>query len=139
VNITDAEGTLIGYGNGGVNWAATLSIPSKLADVMKVTPQTGVSSQRMKRVAYPLPTARTKNDSPGHLIWKKFVPPSHPRPLYENGSIDFAIGAQSWDTTSSACSVGGWDNGNADNFFGTLIFGNTFPPVSRTICRHLIV
>jgi hypothetical protein len=127
VNITDMNGAPIGYGNGGVAWGAALSIRSKLADTTNVTPQTGVSNKLMKRIS---PFPRTEKDNLGHHFWKKLAPPSHPRPLYEKGTIDFAVGVESWNTTSSACSDGGWDNGQANDFFGTLIFGNSFLPVS---------
>jgi hypothetical protein len=48
--------------------------------------------------------------------------------LYEKGPVDFAYASQIWDTSSSQCSVGGWDNGNAKDFFGSLILGeDSFP------------
>jgi hypothetical protein len=105
VIITDAKGGNIGDGHGGVEWADTFSVYSKLADVLELVPQTGLE----KRISVP------------------------PRPLFENGPINFKLGAQSWDTSSDVCSVGKYDNGNANDFFGSLIFGDSFVPVSHSI------
>lgn len=85
---------------------------------MKVTPQTGVKNKRR--------SAR------GSLGKRAAGAPQGPRPLFEKGPVDFAIGGQSWDTTSSQCSVGAWDNGNAKDFFGALFFGDNHFPVSKT-------
>jgi len=126
VNITDAKGAVIGSGHGGIAWGATLSINSKLVDAMKVTPEKGISNKQIKRAAHPLPATGVQGGTPSHLLWKRAVGPPPPRPLYQKGPVKFAVRAQSWDTASSACSVGGWDNGNAKDFLGTLIFGDIF-------------
>jgi hypothetical protein len=55
--------------------------------------------------------------------------------LYEKGPVDFAIGSQSWDSTSSQCSVGGWDNGDASDFFAALVFGDDIIPNRQMDCK----
>ncbi|MCJ1471609.1 hypothetical protein MMC13_000249 [Lambiella insularis] len=42
---------------------------------------------------------------------------------------------RAWDSTSSQCSVGGWDNGNANDFFGALIFGDNTLPNRQMDCK----
>jgi hypothetical protein len=54
--------------------------------------------------------------------------------LFESGPVDFAYASQTWDTTSSQCSVGDWNNGNANDFFGSLIFGEDFLPNRQLDC-----
>lgn len=117
VNVTDANGGVIGSGSDKRNWAQTLSIDTKLGEPMKVTPQTGVKNKR--------------RSTKGSLGKRAAGVPQGPRPLFEKGPVDFAIGEQSWDTTSSQCSVGPWDNGNAKDFFGALFFGDDPFPVSE--------
>ena len=118
VKITDAGGTTIGSGSSKLNWAQTLDVDSTLRDVMLITPQTGVSKR-----------------SNGRSLGKRMVGAMPPRVLFESGPVQFAIGAQSWDTASSQCSVGGWDNGNAKNFFGALIFGDSYLPNRQMDCK----
>jgi len=115
VKITDASGAVVGSGSDKLKWAQTLSVRSKLGDELKVTPQTGVKSKR---------------GSVKGSLEKRLGVPQVIRPLFEKGPVGFAVGAQSWDTTSSQCSVGAWDNGNANDFFGALIFGDDPFPVS---------
>jgi hypothetical protein len=122
INISDAARVFIGNGQGGVNWGGTVSIPSKLADLLRVTPQIGLIKRSL---------------SSGHLDWKRYGEPSL-QLIYEKGPIEFTIGPQQWNTSSSACSVESWDNGCANDFFDVLIFGDTFLLVSfhSHINRH---
>jgi hypothetical protein len=67
------------------------------------------------------------------LTWKslfKRILGSGPtsRPLFENGPIQFAIGAQTWDSTSSQCSVGNWDNENFFDFINAFVGADRFMP-----------
>jgi len=118
-----------------LQWASALSVDSKLAYVMEVTPQSGVKDKRVKRTAGKLPAPEAEDDGAHHVLWKRPVAPQQPRPLHEKGPVDFAIGGQSWDTTSDACSVGGWDNGDANDFFGSLVFGDSFTPNRQMDCK----
>ena len=67
-------------------------------------------------------------------LGKRVSPAVPPRPLYEKSPVDSAIGPQSWDPTSSQCSVGAWDNGDANDFFGALIFGDDPLPNRQMDC-----
>ena len=120
VNITDPSGAVIGYNASKLNWGQGFGTDSELSDVLIVTPQTGISSKRRLRR--------------GTLIERIGVPPST-RPLFEHGPVDFALGSQTWDTSSSQCKVGGWDNGDANDFFGALIFGDDFIPNRQMDCK----
>ena len=119
LNITDTSGTkLISHNASSLNWGQPLKVGGSLPDVLSATPQTGVSNSRRS-------ASRTVN--------KRLGGPQEPRPLYENGPIDFVYGTQTWDTSAAQCTVGGWDNGDAADFFGALIFGDTFIPVSQIL------
>lgn len=117
-NITDASGAAIGTQHGGLDWGKTLNVDSKLPLVLLVTPETGLKKHK-----------RGASDDGRDILGKRIGAPAPTRPIFEHGPVKFAYGAQSWDTGSSACSVGDFDNGNAGNFFGSLIFGDTFIPV----------
>jgi hypothetical protein len=95
VTITNAKGGNIGDGHSGVEWTATFSLYSKLADVLEVVPQMGLE----KRITGLFP----------------------PRLLFEKGPINFKLGAQSWDTSSNACSVGEYNNGNGNDVYRSLM------------------
>lgn len=116
-NITDASGHSIGHGQGQLNWGKTLNVDSELPNVLVLTPQTGMKSRVRRsldrRAGGPIPN----------------------RPLFEKGPLQFAYGDQSWDTSSSQCSVGGYDNGDANDFFGSLIFGDDFIPNRQMDCK----
>lgn len=119
VNITDANGTPIGNNKGPVEWGQTLDTDSLLPWVLLVTPQSGISKRR----------------SPVTFLRKRVGGPIHSnRPLFESGPVDFAYASQTWDTSSSQCSVGGWDNGNANDFFASLIAGENFFPNRQIDC-----
>lgn len=120
VTITDAQGTEIGSAHSGLNWVQTLDVDSKLANVLEVTPH---SNFKKKRGSIDL-----------RRFGKRLGPPITP-PLQEKGPVSFAIGAQSWDSTSPQCSTGAYDNGNANNLFGSLIFGDTFVPNRQMDCK----
>lgn len=120
VNISDAKGSVIGYAASKLNWAQAFGVDSKLPYVMEVTPQTGLpNSRRLTRAS----------------LGKRLAPGLQPQPLFEKGPVDFAIGSQSWDSTSSQCSVGAWDNGDANDFFGALIFGDDPLPNRQMDCK----
>lgn len=119
LNITyTSDTTLIGHNASSLNWGQPLTVGGSLPNVLSATPRTGVSNSRRS-------ASRTVNKRLG-------VPPES-RPLYENGPIDFVYGTQTWDTSAAQCTVGGWDNGDAADFFGALIFGDTFIPVSQIL------
>ena len=119
LNITYAsDTTLIGHNASSLNWGQPLTVGGSLPNVLSATPRTGVSNSRRS-------ASRTVNKRIG-------VPPES-RPLFENGPIDFAYGTQTWDTSAAQCTVGGWDNGDAADFFGALIFGDNFIPVSQIL------
>ena len=120
VNITDATGTVIGYNSSKLNWGQGLGTDSELSDVLVVTPQTGIKSKRRLR-------RETLNE--------RIAIPHPTRPLFEHGPVDFALGSQKWDTSSPQCTVGGWDNGDANDFFGALIFGDDFIPNRQMECN----
>ncbi len=140
-NVTDANGAPVGGGHGGLNCGGTLSIHSSLTNVLGATPQTGISGKRIRRasaVPSTTPAARVDDEILHQHLWKNLVGQPASRPLYEKGPVDFAVGPQYWNITSSACSVGGWDNGNANDFSGALIFGGAFVPVIPSL-RHPLI
>lgn len=121
VNITDANGSPIGNNVSALEWGVTLGTDSELPWVLLVTPQNGTSDEKRsnskdlrKRIGGPVP---------------------HNRPVFEHGPVDFAYGAQTWDTSSSQCSVGAWDNGDAKDYLGALIFGDDFIPNRQMDCK----
>ena len=116
-NITDASGKSIGHGQGRLQWGKSLDVDSQLPLVLVLTPQTGRSS-RVKR-----------------YLDKRMIAPPPSRPNFENGPLQFAYGDQSWDTSSSQCSVGSYDNGNADDFFGSLLLGKGFIANRQMDCK----
>lgn len=120
VNITDANGNQIGHNASALGWGETLGTDSELPWVLLVTPQTGMKDKRSALDKY---------------IDKRLGGPTGIRPLFEHGPVNFAYSGQSWDTSSSQCSVGGWDNGNANDFFGALIFGDDFVPNRQMDCK----
>ena len=115
INITDSTGKVLGYNSSSLDWGQPLTCGGLLPDVLSATPQTGVSNSRRS-------ASRTFN--------KRLGAPIQVRPLYEKGPVDFVYGTQTWDTSSAQCTVGGWDNGDANDFFGALIFGDDPLPVS---------
>ena len=121
VNITDASGTVIGFNHSELDWGQGFGTDSELSDVLIVTPRTGLNEKRRLRR--------------GSLDRRAVVPPPSTRPLYEHGPVDFALGSLTWDTSSPKCTVGGWDNGDANDFFGTLIFGDDFIPNRQMDCK----
>ncbi|KAI9841870.1 MAG: hypothetical protein M1837_000340 [Sclerophora amabilis] len=135
IAIADADGAVIGEGDGGLGWGETLEVESKLADIMKVTPQSGLDDKRIKREALPAPEAVSADGRPSKPHWKRIGVPAPPRPLFRNGPVEFAIKEQAWDTSSEECSVGDWDNGDANDFFGTLIFGDEFVVNRQMDCK----
>lgn len=138
VTITDAHGTEIGSANGGLNWVQTLNVDSKLANVLEVTPHSNSKKLLKKKSASGSGSASFDPVIP--LRRRRFekrigAPPIPIPPLEEKGPVSFAIGAQSWDSTSPQCSTGAYDNGSANNFFGALIFGDTFIPNRQMDCK----
>lgn len=121
VNITDASGHQIGHNASALDWGETLGTDSELPWVLLVTPQTGLDDKRSNLYK--------------RLNKRLGGPVTGIRPSFEQGPVDFAYGGQSWDTSSSQCTVGGWDNGDANDFFGTLIFGDDFVPNRQMDCK----
>lgn len=115
--MTDAAGNQIGTGSSKLDWAQTLNVDSKLPYVLEITPQTGLKRR----------STRTS-------LRKRVGAPPQNRPLFEKGPVDFAYGTQTWDTSSAQCTVGAFDNGNANDFFGSLIFGDNFIPNRQMDC-----
>lgn len=118
-NITDASGRLIGHYGSELDWSEPLDVTSELPYVLSVTPKSGIKSKR----------------SASGSLSRRIAPPPPGRTLHENGPVLFAYGDQSWDTTSADCSVGAWDNGGAEEFFGTLIFGDKNFPTRQMDCK----
>ena len=118
INITDSTGKVLGYNSSSLDWGQPLTCGGLLPDVLSATPQTGLGNS--KRSA-----SRTVN--------KRLGAPIEFRPLFEKGPVDFVYGTQTWDTSAAQCTVGGWDNGDANDFFGALIFGDDPLPVSRIL------
>ena len=112
VTITDASGAQIGTSHDSVDWASPLVVDSALPNPFDVTPTEDKAEKRnsvAKRLGVAIPAGR---------------------PLHENGPVSFGYANQAWDTTSGQCSVGGWDNGNAGDFFASFFVGDTSIPVS---------
>ncbi|THC92373.1 hypothetical protein EYZ11_008163 [Aspergillus tanneri] len=120
VIITDADGNSIGNNSGSLDWGQTLETNSELPWTLQVTPQKKYSSRRRLF---------------GTFLRKRVGGPIPMRPIYKHGPVDFAYASQKWDTSSSQCSVGDWDDGNANDIFGTLIFGDKFLPNRQMDCK----
>lgn len=130
VNITDAKGVPIGANHIATTWAVGLGVDSLLPYVLVVTPIYGLKRKRDESDL----ELRSPQASAAAV---KMVAPPPPRPLPEKGPVQFAIGAQSWDTNSPNCAntVGAYNNGNAADFFGALFFGDVFIPNRQMDCR----
>ena len=115
MTITDASGAQIGASHDSVDWGSAFVADSALPNPLEVTPMEDKPEKRdsvVKRVGGAVPAAK---------------------PLHEDGPISFGYADQAWDTTSGQCSVGGWDNGNAGDFFSSLFTGDTTIPVSSEV------
>lgn len=96
--IFDNGGGKIGSDDAKVDWGQALVIDSMLADPLNVTPQKSKVEKRdllVERIVAQLPTQVR---------------------LFRDGPVEFSIKEQAWDTTSSQCKVGDWNNGlNVDD------------------------
>ena len=149
VNVTDSKGKTLGYGHNGFSWGDSLVVDSGLrAGPLTVIPQRGDAGAKAKRWDInprqyrqrgfdgrvelarrsEIP-AETANPLPKPTVQQKLAAPIPPRPVYEKGTVGFVLGTQTWDSSQKACTTGAWDNGNANDFFGSLIFGDEFIPV----------
>ncbi|KAL8786994.1 MAG: hypothetical protein Q9195_007972 [Heterodermia aff. obscurata] len=115
VTITDANGAQIGANHDSVDWGSPLVLGSLLPNPLEVTPVEDKPGKLAKRVGGAIPAAR---------------------PLHEDGPVSFGYADQAWDTTSGQCSVGGWDNGNAGDFFASFFTGDTTIPVRSEIPHY---
>ena len=91
--ILDNSGVEIGSSRREGDWGEALVVDSMLADPLHVTPQREKAEKRgvvAKRVIGAIPNIK---------------------PLNRDGPVEFTIKEQAWDTTSSQCTVGDWDNG----------------------------
>ncbi len=126
VTITDNKGTQIGYGQIGFTWSTTMTLHSKLADAMRVTPH-GNSDPKKRDF-----TSAVKRPNG---IDKRAGGPVYIRPAQERDPVAFSIGAQSWDSASSQCSVGQYDNGNAADFVKFFIGLENFVSNRQMDCK----
>lgn len=115
VTVMDASGAQIGASHDSVDWASPLVVDSALPNPFEVTPIEDKPKKRdsvVKRVGGAIPAGR---------------------PLQEDGPVSFGYANQAWDTTSEQCSVGGWDNGKAGDFFASFFVGDTSIPVRSEV------
>lgn len=131
VNITDAAGSPIGSAHNGLGWGQTFDVDSALANVLEVTPHGNFASNKNKRRDF---TDSVASPPPSRLV-KRIGGPPPPRLVQEKGRVAFALGAQSWDSTAEQCSTGKYDNGDANNFFGSIVFGDEFIPNRQMDCK----
>lgn len=106
VNLTDAKGTLIGSNINSRNWNQTLVTDSKLPYTFLINAQAGTAEPA---------------DCQGFVC--------------EKGVVDFAYGSQAWDTKSSQCSVGGWDNMNAAKAWNKVMHGKDWISNRQMDCK----
>lgn len=104
-NITlDTGAQAFGFGSGKLDWGQALQVDSGVG-TMYITPQSQpVNSKRW----YSRPNTRRMIGQP------------QSKPFFETGPVQFSIDSRSWDTTSSQCSVGGWENKDNDAGSGPL-------------------
>lgn len=127
VNITDANGAFMDSSHGALSFGQTLTVDSKLPNPMAVTPHGNYPSDKRDLV-------RAEGEQRSRFD-KRLGAPLPVRPVQENGAVNFVLGKQSWDSTKPQCSTGGWDNGSANDFFGSLIFGDNFLPNRQMDCK----
>ncbi|KAL8886501.1 MAG: hypothetical protein Q9215_005800 [Flavoplaca cf. flavocitrina] len=117
VEVTDKPTPQIfGTASADLDWDEPLNVDTKI-DQLSVTPQPG-----------------GLHDKRGALRGRA-VPQVKPHVILKNGPISFSVGSLEWDSTSSQCSVGDWDNGDANDFFEDLAFGDTVTPVHQADCE----
>lgn len=80
---------------------------------MLLTPETGMSKRRVKRSPIGVP--------PNPAILQT---------IRQRGPLKFAYASQNWDSGSTQCSRGDWDNGNFDDFVTWFVTGEEKLPVS---------
>ena len=144
-NITNEKGKVIGSDGAPLKWGQPLNITTETKPqvIVQLTPQTGLKSRkRSLRFEDRSAALDTANDSVRRDLNTssheqaasvKVGAPITTRPLFEKGQIEIVINKQKpFDTSSSTCHVGHWDNGGADDFFKSLL-GATFLPVSPLI------
>ncbi|KAL8874981.1 MAG: hypothetical protein Q9198_006596, partial [Flavoplaca austrocitrina] len=107
---------IFGTASADLDWDEPLNVDTKI-DQLSVTPQPG-----------------GLHDKRGALRGRA-VPQVKPHVILKNGPISFSVGSLEWDSTSSQCSVGDWDNGDANDFFEDLAFGDTVTPVHQADCE----
>jgi hypothetical protein len=114
-NITDAYGSLIGHNSSKLDWAETLTAKGELSSALSVTPLSGNNDPSFCGVS-----------CVRYLCSHK---------LCQKGAIEFKYKSQAWNSTSSQCSVGAWDNGDFADVMGELIFGDDFVPNRQMDCK----
>ena len=118
VTITDASGAQIGASHDTEDWGSSLVLGSLLPGPLSVTPLEDKPDRAVKRVGGAIPAGR---------------------PLHEDGPVSFGYADQAWDTSSGQCSGGGWDNGNAGEFFASFFMGDTSIPVRCEVSQNLML
>lgn len=118
VTITDASGAQIGASHDTEDWGSSLVLGSTLPGPLSVTPLEDKPDRAVKRVG-------------GAILAG--------RPLHEDGPVSFGHADQAWDTSSGQCSVGGWDNGGAGEFFASFFTGDTSIPVRCEVPQDLML
>ena len=155
--VVDAEGNEIGRNKSADDWDIPLYVtPEVLAPTLIViTPRTGIKNGRAglspkhRKRAKSL-RAAVDDEVDGEeeveqgVLKKRVSAPPPPRILFQKGPVEFVVTAvkgranskiDRWSTgTEERCSVGNWDNGNANDFFGSLIFGDVFIPNRQVRC-----
>lgn len=119
VEVTDkATSQIFGTASADLDWDEPLDVDTKIGQ-LSVTPQPGgLHDKRGALRGRAIPPAPLKP----HLILKK-------------GPIKFSVGSQEWDSTSSQCSVGDWDSGDAKDFFEDVALGDTVTSVRQADCE----
>ncbi|KAL9033987.1 MAG: hypothetical protein Q9180_005653 [Flavoplaca navasiana] len=119
VKITDkTTSQTFGADSADLDWDEPLNVDSKIGQ-LSVTPHPGNLLEKR-----------------GKVRSRAFVPPrAKPHHFTKDGPIKFSTGSQEWDTTSSQCSLGEWDGGDAGDLFEDLTFGDRLVPVRQADCE----
>ena len=111
-SIADANGQIIGTGQNAVVLTDTLSVKNDIGEVLNITPQS---------------TNKNKKRSEKQILGRGIGLPLKPWSSLDDVVLAFTIGSQSWDSTSSQCTVGGWDKLDSGDVAQD-------PPVSYIFC-----
>ena len=107
--------TILGQGGSARKWSEALDVDSKVGK-LSVTAKSGLKNKKR------------------WTLGKRIGAPAPPRPLFEKGPVEFAYGDLKWDTGSTDCKVGDWDNGNFNDFVDGFVFGDKHIPNRQMDC-----